>query len=518
MNSLPNNDGILYLKTAAHFNAAGFAAAVETYPWPFYAIAIAYIQQWTSFSLIHSAYLLNTILYAILMVGLLDLTQLLDKRKHTLMWAVLLMLIHPALNDYRPYIIRDTGYWTFLILATTCYIRYLKQAHLLPALLWALCLVLSLLFRIESLVFLVGMPWIVFGLPLTPQERWQRLIGLYALLLGTGILICFVLLALHQAPNTMPATRLGTVLPMISAFFSNTATLFTEKINIINTRIFTLPFNDHLAQAFFLISGMLGYLLYKLLFSTAGLLHGILMGFNALQTPEQLATHSETERTARGVVLYTGTLAALIVVLFFVSTYIFTSRYLMSAVLIWLPLAPITAVTLTQQLFNQTQRLPIWLTHRSITAIGIVVILATALSGIVSFGYSKTYVQQAGLWFQTLKVDPKLVYTNDPLLSFFALESPADIVIHPEIDISALLTHPEEYPYQYFLLKIRALDTKANDLLETQTTLNRLQSFKNARGDQIVILEKSKHMAEATPSTKNQEHAHEKVILLAYKA
>ena len=157
---LINRDGVLYLQTAQVFDEAGFSASAKVYRWPFYSIAIAWIHSLTSLSYENSAHLLNTLFLLILVDAFVRLYwELHSNVKYWWMPAVVI-LAYTGLNDYRPMIIRDWGYWAFLFQALLYFIKAYKYEQLKAYILWQIAIVLAFLFRIEALVFMMLLPFV----------------------------------------------------------------------------------------------------------------------------------------------------------------------------------------------------------------------------------------------------------------------------------------------------------------------------------------------------------------------
>ena len=150
-----NYDGILYLTQAAVYTKAGMSAALQLYNWPFYAMCIAGLSKITGLTLLHAAYLLNNIFLIIILTTFISILRELGSSSRLQMVGALVILLYPSLNNYRNYIIRDFGYWAFLLVAFLQLLRFSKTGRFVHALGWSLSICLATLFRVEGCILLL---------------------------------------------------------------------------------------------------------------------------------------------------------------------------------------------------------------------------------------------------------------------------------------------------------------------------------------------------------------------------
>lgn len=155
---LVNRDGILYIQTAQVFNESGFIASFNQYKWPFYSIMISFCHSITALSFEHSAYLLNIIFLLVLVDAFVQLYWEINSKIKYRWMPALIILAYTGLNDYRPMIIRDFGYWAFLFKALLYFVRANKYENLKSYTLWQIYIIASFLFRVEGFVFMLVLP------------------------------------------------------------------------------------------------------------------------------------------------------------------------------------------------------------------------------------------------------------------------------------------------------------------------------------------------------------------------
>lgn len=157
----PNNDGMLYVEAARLFQAGGLAAATQVYDWVFLSTLIGILANLSGLDTEFAAYLLCAVLLASLGVVLVGVTRELSPQAT---WAaVAVVLVLPALNNYRDFIIREHGSWLFTMLAIWLMIRWARNKRWSLAAASQLSLLLAALFRPESLAFLaIPFIWLVW--------------------------------------------------------------------------------------------------------------------------------------------------------------------------------------------------------------------------------------------------------------------------------------------------------------------------------------------------------------------
>lgn len=186
----PNNDGMLYVEAALLFQAGGLATATQVYDWVFLSVLIGLLANFTGLATETAAYLLSAFLLASLGAVLVGVTRELSPQAA---WAaVVVVLVLPALNNYRDFIIREHGSWLFSLLAIWLMIRWARHRRWTLAVGSQLLLVIAALFRPESLAFLaVPFLWLVWQV--RSREDLRQLAQFAVLpVIGAGALIVLI--------------------------------------------------------------------------------------------------------------------------------------------------------------------------------------------------------------------------------------------------------------------------------------------------------------------------------------
>lgn len=185
-----NNDGIEYLKSARAMLDGDWAAAVQTYKWPFYSAIIAFTSAVSGLSLTISAYVVNAISYVWLVLAFISLVRLLGGGRSTLWFAALIILAFPAINKFRPYLIRDPAFLALFLSACYAFFLYIKTGLTRYNIIAIACFMVGALFRLEGLIYLfVSQGYLLGRHFFAYDQRWLRVIALMVLSL---LLLVFV--------------------------------------------------------------------------------------------------------------------------------------------------------------------------------------------------------------------------------------------------------------------------------------------------------------------------------------
>lgn len=168
--------------------------AGRLYNWLFYPYLIAELASLTRFSFEVSAHLLNSAFTAITCCTFILVVKELGKNssRRLILLAAIIILSFPSINEYRQLIIRDHGYWAFYMVSSYFFIKSFKQPNLAGFILLITFSALSSLFRIEGVVFLITLPFIIFIRTFSPKAENKntiRIIYLSLVVLSSCILL-----------------------------------------------------------------------------------------------------------------------------------------------------------------------------------------------------------------------------------------------------------------------------------------------------------------------------------------
>jgi len=153
-----NIDGTLYIQAAEHFAAGRWSAGIQIYKWPFYSLLVGATSAVTGLGGGHAAYLLNAGLYVLVVLGFAAMVRALGGSGRVLWLAAGLVLLHPVLNEFRPFVIRDIGYWACYLWSLAYLLAYVRHGRAPLLIVGAVLAAVAALFRIEGAILVAVAP------------------------------------------------------------------------------------------------------------------------------------------------------------------------------------------------------------------------------------------------------------------------------------------------------------------------------------------------------------------------
>ncbi len=474
-------DSITFINAAHVFWQSGWHAAVKTYPWPFFPIVCVSLSHFTMLPLVVVFHLFNTLAQALLCISFVVLSKLLGASHRIQKIAALVILLFPFLNSIRVYATRESGYWAFALLAVCFLIRFMQQRKLKNALYFGLSMSIAFLFRVEGLVMLIAAPIAIFAMP---HHRWNFKWRLWCrancvFICALGLLLVYHVIHTQLHLNSDTTSRLDEyqkqfmqLLPHLSQQLRTDAALMGQAI---------LSADATPTQTLLLISGLVG-LCFVITISVMQPLIALLAVYGQSQ---KLISNQYGQATLLYWLLFVNSAMLL---LFTFEHYFLAPRYPAFLTLLWLSWLPFSL----NRLYEHYQR-----KHDSITGRHwffptlLLLLIVIALGGIVRFGYSKAYIQQAGVWLNhNTAVNTKL-YSNSKEVCFYAAANNEDAIRLNNQDQQALTTALlNPCAYDWLAIRLNRNDDALKHDVIIKNFLNTHQSkiiFNNKRQDVVLI-------------------------------
>ena len=189
---IPNTDAALYLRSAELLANGRWAAAVATYGWPLYSVAIATVMTLTGLDALLAAQFANALFALITTVAFMGLaSRLANRDRLVVMCAAVVILLQPQLVQLRPVIIRDNGYFAFLLVTLYLVACDVALPRLATKIAIAAAIVVTGLFRIEGF-FLAALVLIYYSARL--HVNWSRFSLMFAIIAAVPLVILGLLL------------------------------------------------------------------------------------------------------------------------------------------------------------------------------------------------------------------------------------------------------------------------------------------------------------------------------------
>jgi hypothetical protein len=183
-----NDDGALYLYAARNYIDHGLAAAMDTYPWAYYSVLIAWVDMTFFDNLMISGWTINFFFQCGQMFFLFRICRALDVGSRRLFWLLLLFVISISFHNFRHYLMRDQGFILFTMAGVYCSLIFLAKGKKRYFFLFIASFIAASMFRIEAIVLLTfGFFGTVF---LSGQYKFGLKVIIFILVVsGSGLML-----------------------------------------------------------------------------------------------------------------------------------------------------------------------------------------------------------------------------------------------------------------------------------------------------------------------------------------
>ena len=398
-NDTLNTDGIMYLDVAHQIGNWNWRAASEMYHWNFYPLLIALVSKLTFLELEASAFLFNGLCFAGIAWVFLSILQTLGADKPVLVAGLVLISIHPYINEYRADILRGPGFWLCTLWMLSLLIRILEtEKHKYSIMLGAVFIVATL-FRIEGTVYLIFAPFILLLPGHSSAAIRLKLFASVYIIPVTGILL--LLFAWLILGDSLSVGKLGHPLELIRDAYLALIHKIPEKGEILATQVLNPKSNDF---------GVVGVIatLAAILFLTV--IKRITLFILILAIYAKL----KIQIKHMPILLWLSFLNIAYMAVYITHYFFLSSRFAMPVAL-FLALPASFALARIFQLPNGDT----WI-KTTTKIISILFISLMLLDGLISTGTSKRYIREAGYWLKDNMQPNELLLTNQSLINHYA--------------------------------------------------------------------------------------------------
>lgn len=486
--SVINPDAICYLASAAAMSKGLMVAThlCAQAKWPFYSMLIFGLSHLTGFSYLTAAYLLDGFFSLISVVTFIAIVSTLTLRTRIVALSAAVILLAHKFNALRVEIVRDHGFWAFYLLSFFFLLQYFNVANITHtqkklhqwcyALLWSVSLVVATLFRIEGIIFLILLPYLVFF-----EKRTQITyrLGHFFQLNLLAIVGCVALLSwmlIH------PEQYLGR-LPEIKFQMSHGLVALTQSFYQLVQALAHYVLNSYsVHDANKIAVGMLLSWYMINVVANISLIYAVLILYAWWKKLGNF-----TPQTKRILWAYIA-INVSITLVFLVDNLFLAQRYLIALSLVLMLWVPFTLDDLIYQ----------WRVRRWPLLLAIILIGIYGLSGVFNWGHSKKYIRNAGDWLALHAAAHSKIYSNDYQVLYYSQHVGDDIfTLGKGFFDSKQIANGKWQQYDYVALRINK-----NELMQKKWVLNEfhfqpVSLFQNERGDQVRIYQIRKTSGES---------------------
>lgn len=378
VNELVNQDAVFYLQAAA----GDLESARYLNNWLFYSWSIRFLGDGLGIELLGAAYLLNTLLNAMLVYAFLRVVELFNGNTSSLVWAALVILSIPYLNENRAEIIRGHGYWAFSMLGLIYYIRLFREFSWWNLAGWTVSMVLATLFRIEGLVIMVVAPLgLLLNTRISWHDRWFGLLKSSIPLLLGGVFLVISYLLLDSFQN-----RLLEVFESLAKLGNALLSEIPRKADVLRQKLFPLFSREGALLSIYVI---LLFMIIKDFIESMSLPYFMIWLFRRRFPASGLATD------AAPIIGFFVSVNFIVLVLYMLLNFVMVSRYTMMISMLLLIVVAFALSELHRRKVTGGSK-----EHRLFFNIMVLAIVLMFIAGIKTSGSKKLYVLDAANWMQ----------------------------------------------------------------------------------------------------------------------
>jgi len=477
IDSVINNDGVIYVLAAELLSSGDWESALEIYRWPFYPWLIMLVGDTLGISYKIAGHSLNSVFFALIVIFFVDAVRAFGGvSRMVLVIAMLIALAHPAFNEYRAFLIRDPGYLAAYLLAVCCFARHCKQPFIRYRVIATLCLVVATLFRLEGLIFLFCAP-VIFKLANNSiasygTRHWITLLLSIGLIVGLGSFVFSWLL-------TMPTSHLTSLDYMGSPvrLMLESWGYIAEGVNdkLASLRVFLGPYSANNTYVLF------GLAVFAVL--GAAILNELTVPFSLLIAYALLRPTANTLQGSCRKIWAALLLINVSILLVFTCIFMFLApRYPLAICMTLLLLVPFSASE-------------IWARARSISVFGrciVIFLLVWAVgeswSGVSNFSRNEHH-RMAGVWLTQNADESSIVVTNSRKVAYYAdrYNNPEIWGMEPLGLSKYFLDGSEIQEADFVVVNLPRNDTDLATRFSELAGASPIQIFDNGHGDWILI-------------------------------
>lgn len=466
-----NLDGIVYVEAAEHFARGQWAAGLSVYKWPFYSFVIGMVSYITGLAEGHAAYVVNAGLYALTVLGFVAFVGALGGSGRVLWLAALVALLHPDLNAFRSFVIRDVGYWACYLWSLAFYLAHVRDGR--PGLLLggAVLAAAAFLFRIEGIVLLTVLPACIYASRSGSRVRKTALLAVAALatVAAGAAAPLWQYVSTVEVPTgsllTSPLRHIADGWAMVGDDIVARLAALAREFPGAATHAVTVPI--------YLVT-VLVMTLFELIKTVGVVFSGLIIYALWMKNPYI------PEQVRSWWWLLIG-LQVLLVLQFGISNFFLAKRYPVALALTLLPIVPFFLDDIWRRC-HAAGRAYAW------RAAALAVLIAIESLDGLDLGTGKHYLKDAGLWLRANAPAGSSIYSNDRILVYYSgLEEPgADSEHSWEAAMREVWTDSWR-SYDYFVLAMSRERTRHEVLLFRRLDSEPVKIFSNDKGDRVLI-------------------------------
>jgi hypothetical protein len=467
---------VLYFEAAKLFALGQWQEGVNVFPWPLYSLCIATIHKITGLGVQLSAQVLHAIFFAVTTFSFLKIIQLAGGGVRVLLAGALILFSATYLvGDILEMLLRDQGFWAFLLSSLVFFIKFYKTKSAKDAFLWQICIIIATLFRIESISYLIFIPFILF---FVTQETWQqRLHNFLKSNFLNIIIVVFVAgaLLLYKDLSMSSFGRLKEI--FTTNFYQEFTFQLTSKSVIMSQQVLGKYLEDFATQGLLLT---FIYVMIAKAISSTGIINAGLAMFT-IKSRRQLM-NDQAFRVLRAAAI----IAIINMALIITKTFVLSGRYVLALSLILMIFAAFYLADLFKYLESKSNK------DRSLKWLTIALVAFMLLSFVKNIlpkaeGYN--YMQDAVAWVKANNKENKLVFYDDSRVRYYAGAPFVGTGIDSWSAVTTAIENQSIQQYNFLLINLSAKHPEREKLIaEKLAQYNEVKRFSSHKAKKTLII------------------------------
>ena len=390
-------DGVLYVDVAAQIQEGNYAEAYRMYQWPFYPALLAVISKFTFIGIEHVAYGLNILFFSAMTWAFISILEELNASRGVLIAGLILITVHPNINEYRADILRGPPFWALFLFMLLIFIKLQSTRMPRYGIIYSLVACISALFRVEGIFYLLLLPLLLLLGPIMEVRARLRLIAYCYVIPFVAFLGALSLLLL--VGMDFPGRSISQPLSYYEAIFIT----IPQKGALLMQQVLTPKAEDY--GIIVIYSALLTIMIASIVARTT-IIVSALGAYSSLSKKINI-NQGITRLFLAVIIINCSYLWMHMLVKYFVS-----GRYAMPSLFVLMLLASYSLA----YLFS-IDKTPAVTLFRSVVVLSLVILL---LDGLISTGPSKNYIKESGHWLEKNTSPNQNVLSSHMLIRHYA--------------------------------------------------------------------------------------------------
>ncbi|HSH72225.1 MAG TPA: hypothetical protein VK974_04130 [Methylophilaceae bacterium] len=404
-----NDDSVLYFEVARLFSLNEWKQGFALYNWPLFPALIAIIQKISGIGFQHAAQLLNVLFFSLTTFSFITLIRLAGGNKTTIACGAALLFSSPYISgDILSMLLRDQGFWACFLTSIAFFFKFYRDGKLKDCLQWQVFATFAVLFRIEAVIFLTCLPFVLLtDSTIEVSVRIRRVLKCHLLTILLGLLGIATAIFIPS----IKLSDFGRIQEIFNLFDYTSLKIshdLATKSQVVGQQIL----GDFLDEygLFGLVLTLIGIVLVKSMSTAGWLTVGLIAGTRKTVLPT-------LDKGVRKLILWVALLALLNAYVIILSTFVLSGRYLIALAFMLLILAAFSLASLLKRF--RTHPNPDY-KQKGLIFLIIIVMSGSLMSNLAAKKHGYNYEQDAVRFVKQLNPYNDNIFYVSPRARYYA--------------------------------------------------------------------------------------------------